>query len=191
VRATLAANIKACLEHLEWSESELARRSGVSQKQVNNIVRERNGCSVEALHELGRALGVPYWLLLIPNLGQAGRELDEQAEDRQSDADFEAQEQVSACPPGLARLEPVTHLRVRLQRSMDVAPTPEDDYPAEVIRDGDRFHYRARGVAVPVTEEEVFQVVSNPFLYYFSTALKLHKRIDEAKQILSTGTGTD
>jgi hypothetical protein len=71
VRATLAANVKACLGCLEWSESELSRRSGVSQKQVNNIVRERNGCGVEALALLGRALGVPYWLLLMPNLGQA------------------------------------------------------------------------------------------------------------------------
>ena len=70
VRATLAANVKSCLKHLEWSESELARRSGVSQKQVNNIVRRRNGCGVEALHEIGVALGVPFWLLLVPNLGR-------------------------------------------------------------------------------------------------------------------------
>ncbi len=70
VRATLARNVRSCLEVLEWSQSELARRSGVSQKQVNNIVRERNGCGVEALHELGRALGVPYWLLLMPDLGR-------------------------------------------------------------------------------------------------------------------------
>ena len=69
VRATLAENVRRCLDEREWSESELARRSGVSQKQVNNIVRERNGCSVEALHELGQALGVPYWLLLMPNMG--------------------------------------------------------------------------------------------------------------------------
>ena len=72
VRATLAENVRRCLDEREWSESELARRSGVSQKQVNNIVREQNGCGVEALHELGRALGVPYWLLLMPGLGHGG-----------------------------------------------------------------------------------------------------------------------
>lgn len=72
VRAMLAANVRECLRRVEWSESELARRSGVSQKQVNNIVRERNGCSVEALHELGRALGVPFWLLLVPGMGSPG-----------------------------------------------------------------------------------------------------------------------
>lgn len=73
VRAMLAANIRDCLDRLEWSESELARRSGVSQKQVNNIVRQRNGCSVEALYELGRALGVPPWLLLMPEMGRTPR----------------------------------------------------------------------------------------------------------------------
>ena len=71
VRAMLADNVRRCLDEREWSESELARRSGVSQKQVNNIVRRRNGCSVEALHEIGRALRVPYWLLLMPEMGRA------------------------------------------------------------------------------------------------------------------------
>ena len=71
VRETVSRNIRACLEALEWSESELARRSGVSRKQVNNIVRQRNGCSVEALHEIGVALRVPYWLLLMPAMGRA------------------------------------------------------------------------------------------------------------------------
>lgn len=71
VRETLARNVRSCLEVLEWSQSELARRSGVSQKQVNNIVRERNGCSVEALYEIGVALSVPFWLLLMPNMGRA------------------------------------------------------------------------------------------------------------------------
>jgi transcriptional regulator with XRE-family HTH domain len=71
VRQTLSVNVRACLLERRWSESELARRSGVSQKQINNIVRQRTGCGVELLHELGRALGVPYWLLLVPSLGQA------------------------------------------------------------------------------------------------------------------------
>jgi len=71
VRAILAENIRTYLDEIQWSESELARRSGVSQKQVNNIVRRRNGCSVEALHEIGAALRVPYWLLLMPGLGRS------------------------------------------------------------------------------------------------------------------------
>jgi plasmid maintenance system antidote protein VapI len=70
VLETLAANLRACLDEREWSENELARRSGVSQKQVNNIVRQRTGCGVEVLHELGRALGIQYWLLLLPSLGR-------------------------------------------------------------------------------------------------------------------------
>lgn len=79
VREILAENVRACLDELEWSESELARRSGVSQKQVNNIVRQRFGCSVEALHQLGVALGVQHWLLLMPGLGRWGVGLKEAA----------------------------------------------------------------------------------------------------------------
>jgi hypothetical protein len=30
-------------------------------------------------------------------------------------------------------------------------------------------------------------VVINPYLYYFSTALKLHKRIERAKNLVSDG----
>lgn len=65
VRHILGQNVRAELNRREWSESELARRSGVSQKQINNIVRERNGCSVEGLHYIGRALNLPAWWLVL------------------------------------------------------------------------------------------------------------------------------
>ena len=63
LRHTVAQNLRAVLNRREWSESELARRTGISQKQINNIVRERYGCSVEAMHTIGRALDIPFWLL--------------------------------------------------------------------------------------------------------------------------------
>lgn len=70
VRATLAANPGVCLELRGWSDSELARRSGVGQKQVDNIARGRFGCSVEALAQLGGTLSLPFWLLLMPDFGR-------------------------------------------------------------------------------------------------------------------------
>ena len=87
-------------------------------------------------------------------------------------------EEVPVQPISAADIGPVTQIKVRLQRWMDFPATAENDYPAEVIKDGDSFYYRARGVTVPITAQEALQVISNPFLYYFSTALKLHKRID-------------
>jgi hypothetical protein len=83
--------------------------------------------------------------------------------------------------PDTAMIAQVTPLRIRLQRWMDFAATPENDYPAEVIKEGERLYYRARGTTVPITAEEAVQVISNPFLYYYSAAMKLHKRIDQAK----------
>lgn len=65
VRHLVAQNIRHYLRQNEWSEAELARRSGVSQKQVNNIVRQRYGCSVEALFIIARAFRVPAYQLII------------------------------------------------------------------------------------------------------------------------------
>jgi transcriptional regulator with XRE-family HTH domain len=64
MRHVLGQNLRAELNKREWSESELARRSGVSQKQINNIVRERNGCSVEGLAYIARTMSLPVWWLV-------------------------------------------------------------------------------------------------------------------------------
>ncbi|NGX16012.1 hypothetical protein [Wenzhouxiangella sp. XN24] len=60
---------------------------------------------------------------------------------------------------------------------------PEDDYRALVIRTNVEIFYLAKGVVVPITESEAQRIVENPFMYYFSTALKLHFRIERAKFI--------
>lgn len=61
-------------------------------------------------------------------------------------------------------------------------PTPDRDnhYKAAVIEIGDRFWYRAKGVAIEVTEYEAKRVIGYPLLHYFTTALTLHYRIDRA-----------
>ncbi len=62
----------------------------------------------------------------------------------------------------------------------EAPPTPpagEDGYWAEVIEAEGKFFYRVHGTTIEITEYEFHQVAKNPFLYYFSTALKLHNRI--------------
>jgi transcriptional regulator with XRE-family HTH domain len=71
VRHLVAQNVRHHLARLEWSEAELGRRSGVSQKQVNNIVRERYGCTIEALFEMARAFRVPPYSLIIPGVAES------------------------------------------------------------------------------------------------------------------------
>lgn len=69
-------------------------------------------------------------------------------------------------------------LRVRLLKWREVPSADDNDYPAVVLKDGDQFLYRARGFTVPITEDEARMVVANPYMYYFSTALQLHNRIN-------------
>ena len=65
MRRALARNIRAHLARLEWSEAELARRSGVSQKHINNATNQRTTSSIEVVDALARGFKVPAWMLLV------------------------------------------------------------------------------------------------------------------------------
>jgi hypothetical protein len=67
IRALLARNFRAMRSSRQWSENQVARRSQVSQKQVNNIGAERTGCGIDALDAVARALGCESWQLLLPD----------------------------------------------------------------------------------------------------------------------------
>ena len=54
-----------------------------------------------------------------------------------------------------------------------IPPDDENNYWADVIEDRDKFYYRVNGASIGITGQELRMVVSNPSLYYFSTALKL------------------
>lgn len=65
MRRAFARNLRAHLRRIEWSEAELARRSGVSQKHVNNATNARTTSSIEVADALARALKLPAWMLLV------------------------------------------------------------------------------------------------------------------------------
>jgi transcriptional regulator with XRE-family HTH domain len=71
-RRTVARNVRALLAAREWSENELARRSGVSQKQVNNITHARTGCGIDALDAIARTFNTAPWVLLVPEVADLG-----------------------------------------------------------------------------------------------------------------------
>lgn len=60
-------------------------------------------------------------------------------------------------------------------------PDDESNYWAEAIRLGDSYFYRVGDVVVPATEHEYLKVIANPNMYYFSSALKLHCRIQRKR----------
>ena len=64
-------------------------------------------------------------------------------------------------------------------------PDPQDDennYWADVITDGGHYFYRVGETQVEISRYEYGYVLSNPNLYYFSQALKVHIRLLKARQ---------
>ena len=58
----------------------------------------------------------------------------------------------------------------------------EYNYTAIAIEDNGKFYYWAKGRGIEITPREYELVISNPKLYYFSTALRLRNRLKkEAK----------
>jgi hypothetical protein len=61
-------------------------------------------------------------------------------------------------------------------------PDDENNYWADAIQRGDEFFYRVGDTTVPISEHEYRMVIGNPNTYYFSSALKLHIRIERARE---------
>ena len=62
------------------------------------------------------------------------------------------------------------------------------DYIGIAIEDQGNYYYWARGVSLKISKQEYQYIKSNPKLYYFSTALKLHIQIE---QRLNVGPGNE
>ena len=60
-------------------------------------------------------------------------------------------------------------------------------YTGIAIEDGGKYYYWAKGVSLEIQDWEYANIKLNPKLYYFSTALKLHHRID---RVINTASST-
>lgn len=69
-RESLARNLKALMDEAGWNQVELSKRSGVSQRQISNILRQETGCSIEHADALGKAFGLQGWHLIMPTLSR-------------------------------------------------------------------------------------------------------------------------
>jgi transcriptional regulator with XRE-family HTH domain len=67
-RDTLARNLRVLMDAKGWTQVQLAQQSGVSQRQVSNILSGATGCSVEHADALARAFGLQGWHLIMPTL---------------------------------------------------------------------------------------------------------------------------
>lgn len=73
----------------------------------------------------------------------------------------------------------VEHLDASVDKLVERPPvTDEYQYTAIAIEEGGRYYYWAKGISLEITEQDYEAVKVNPKLYYFSTALRLHIKID-------------
>lgn len=67
-RETLAKNLKTLMTIRDWTQVQLAEKSGVSQTMISSILRQDSSCSVETADALAHAFGLTGWHLLMPGL---------------------------------------------------------------------------------------------------------------------------
>lgn len=84
----------------------------------------------------------------------------------------------------------VTKLRINLVEGnlAGICGSNLFQYAAEAIEDENRYYYRIDNVTIEITEPEYNYVIRNSYLYYFSTALKLHCAI---QRWLTKGINSD
>lgn len=77
------------------------------------------------------------------------------------------------------------HVELLKKYSTSIVKNSDDydeySYIGIAIEDNNRFYYWANGVSLEITEAEYFYIKANPKLYYFSTALKLHLKINKLR----------
>lgn len=56
-RVILARNLRALMDLRSWNQVELARRSGVSQTHIGNLLNHRSGAGPEIVDRLAEAFG--------------------------------------------------------------------------------------------------------------------------------------
>jgi len=68
-RAALAASVRTLMGAHGWSQSDLARRSGVAQRTISNVLRPETGsATIETVVALAKAFQVEPWALLLPEI---------------------------------------------------------------------------------------------------------------------------
>lgn len=61
----VSGNVRRLMTAMEWSEHDLAKKSGVSQKAINNLLNRATGCTITTAEKLARPFGLSGWQLMI------------------------------------------------------------------------------------------------------------------------------
>jgi transcriptional regulator with XRE-family HTH domain len=67
----VSSNVRRLMQAMDWSEHDLAKKSGVSQKAINNLLNQVTGCTVTTAEKLAHAFGLTSgWQLMIEEVPQ-------------------------------------------------------------------------------------------------------------------------
>lgn len=64
----VSGNVRRLMEAMDWSEHDLAKKSGVSQKAINNLLNKTTGCTITTAEKLARPFGLTGWQLMLNEL---------------------------------------------------------------------------------------------------------------------------
>lgn len=69
-RTALAKNLKALMDHHGYTQTKLAEKSGVSQRNISNVLNAdcESSPTLETIDKLARAFHLTSWHLLLPGL---------------------------------------------------------------------------------------------------------------------------
>jgi hypothetical protein len=56
------------MKAMDWSEHDLAKKSGVSQKAINNLLNRTTGCTITTAEKLARPFGLTGWQLMLEDI---------------------------------------------------------------------------------------------------------------------------
>lgn len=64
----VSSNVRRLMDAMDWSEHDLAKESGVSQKAINNLLNRTTGCTITTAEKLARPFGLTGWQLMLENV---------------------------------------------------------------------------------------------------------------------------
>lgn len=68
LRDAVATNLRALMQRRDWSQEQTARKAGVSQRHISNMLSRKTSASFETLEAVGAAFDIPGWLLTLTDL---------------------------------------------------------------------------------------------------------------------------
>lgn len=67
-RESLIRNLRYLMTKEGLSEEELAKKAGVAQKTINNMLNQKHSPKLETVEAVAHAFGLEGWHLIMPNL---------------------------------------------------------------------------------------------------------------------------